>query len=590
VNLQGQEQVKCQFANCTAAECCNAVQWKYEPWSAWSRSQCRLDCGRKPMVESRAVACETVQNSTRVADEYCFGSKPETGRIKCKATHGCRDCASASCTMGYAPRFETPASCAGGENTCTLDECCYAAQWNISNDWSTECSKQCNLQFRFERRTVRCILPETGNATDETHCLGPKPKTVRSCPSTGPCPVCESIPCGDGLVSRSPGPDTCLTSPCTADECCERVSWRAGDWPPPDGVKCPTGCGRPALMEEREVTCATQDTNTTVDDALCSGVKPPTTRQRCSATADCESCGQADCRAGYSPKIPLPECGADGKPSCTVVECCHVAFWSYDAWDPAPVCPEVCGQSERHEEREVRCMELDSQKVVSDIYCWGSKPSTARVKCPATAPCAWCSSFECKTGSFAKMPAPKCQGAECTAEDCCSAVQWVYEDWPNKSQPCSTACGTAADEEVREVICREVSSSRQVSDNLCAGEKPATQHMHCQPTAACGLCDDYICKVGWVAKDPSRMPPVCSSSTCAPSECCHRANWVFFEWAIKVPPCDNQCGLPEQRERRSVSCQDMITGKVVSPFRCSAEKPPTSRVLCEATAACDSIM
>ncbi|CAJ1362764.1 unnamed protein product [Effrenium voratum] len=169
-------------------------------------------------------------------------------------------------------------------------------------------------------------------------------------------------------------------------------------------------------------------------------------------------------------------------------------------------------------------------------------------------------------------------------------------------------CGAGELVEERAVVCNDLTSGKQVSDDSCAGDKPEGKRMLCPAAKPCEATTTMVttvqppmattstlgpplaesrvscCPTGYVALKGNALPSTCSSS-CEVKKCCSMVNWVYLEWD-DTQACHSSCGLPEQKQHRSVTCQAISTGEVVSDDLCLGVLPARERSLCPATPAC----
>jgi|EP01047_Picozoa_sp_COSAG01_P054750 hypothetical protein len=266
----------------------------------------------------------------------------------------------------------------------------------------------------------------------------------------------------------------------------------------------------------------------------------------------------------------------DSTPPCTY-------SWVAENFQP---CPTECGQPASTLNRDVTCKSEGGNLAPNEGSCVEQKPAATH-ECPATTPCpaqityAWeaplfapclsdcgqpasqlsrlvrCmatdaagSTVVSESEAVCTTPKPPTEQA-CAATAPCPAAHWK----PDRDfSPCSTACGTAASTQERQVQC--IGANGQPTDpTACTDSKPETSRV-CPATPPCA-------------------PPAAS---------------LAFSWSVKThfPPCPPQCGLPASTQTRTVVCQGSDNVQVpvgTEHSTCTGVKPPTTRQ-CAATAPC----
>lgn len=149
------------------------------------------------------------------------------------------------------------------------------------------------------------------------------------------------------------------------------------------------------------------------------------------------------------------------------------------------------------------------------------------------------------------------------------------------------------------MLCKDLASGRKLLESNCTGSKPETTRILCPATAPCQLATSTsttttttlssltCCPKGFTLKSPSELPLSCRQGTCEVETCCSMAKWVYDDWD-ETPECDQSCGLAEQIQERSVSCQAIYGGELLNDALCSGAAPSRQRSLCPATEPCAS--
>ena len=128
-------------------------------------------------------------------------------------------------------------------------------------------------------------------------------------------------------------------------------------------------------------------------------------------------------------------------------------------WEPRTwsICSVSCGGGVQS--RVVDCINSQTNQIVGDSFCSGSKPSTSR---------------SCNTQS--------CSSTE--------SYSWITGSYGS----CSVSCGGGT--QSRSVSCRNDQTGAIVSDSFCSGSKPSTSRS-CN-TQSCivgsGSCSEYMCE------------------------------------------------------------------------------------------------
>ncbi|CAE7819654.1 unnamed protein product [Symbiodinium sp. CCMP2592] len=330
--------------------------------------------------------------------------------------------------------------------------------------------------------------------------------------------VCSAVDCPVGTAVKFPA-RICDGMTCAEAVCCGPTEWKMQSWP--KTPSCSNECGEPEQIVNRSVTCE-DSAGHVVEDGLCAGKKPASSKVACAATPVCPEWI-------YSP-------------------------WDNKTWD----CSERdCGQGQLTQERPVNCTNPKTLEVVADDLCKGPKPETSRILCPATPLCVTtsttstststttsttvtstttstvttttststttlvtCDVVTCPKGSVPKPlvnRTAECDGGVCEAEDCCDLASWVYKSW-DETKECGHTCGLKSIVESRSVTCQVKATGEDVSRATCQQEEPASKRVLCEATAACDGCGSIWCGGDSV---PLTDPPDCGSS-CTRELCCKK--------------------------------------------------------------------
>ena len=366
---------------------------------------------------------------------------------------------------------------------CPATAACAAHEWRAPT--FLPCDAECGRSSYTRTRQVHCVELEPGDTlaharvVEDANCAGTlRPSQTRECPAT----------------------DACLS-----------YTWQAEPFP-----DCPQECGSVALVQFREVICASE--GRAVNATLCaSGSDPPPNAVRtCAASAPCidysweapgdfdtcpEDCGvqamvqtrEVVCLAMAGTVeaeiVENAECDIAEKPeserTCKATEACVVWQWTAEDW---PLCPTECGQEPTLQQRAVTCEGSDGTvfgagTAEAESHCpEANTPPAARRACPGTTPCV--------------------------------TYDWVVEN-PGIAFPpaCPTDCGLNASMATREVYCGG-SDGSVVDDGNCTSnevdggsEKPLSQHA-CPATDACVT-------FSWLVEPPTF--PACKT-TCGQAE------------------------------------------------------------------------
>ena len=294
-----------------------------------------------------------------------------------------------------------------------------------------------------------------------------------------------------------------------------------------------------------------------MDASFCAALEAPEATQSCAESLGCawsvEDWGACSSSCGDGTQTrPVTCSGADGavddsycggaKPTdnqfCSDTSACG---WDVSDWG---ACSTACGDG--NQSRDVTCSGPDG--VVSDSLCGADKPEGTQV-CQDTSACDWlvgdfgACSTTCGEGSQSRPvvctgPSGDVSDALCatekpaTAQGCSSAqgCSWSVGDWAG----CSTSCGDGS--QTRSVVCS--GPDGQVSEDFCSAGKPADSQ-GCTETVACA--------------------------------------WSTGGWSA----CDNTCGSGYQS--RTVECVGPNGG--VNESYCTSAKPDVSQT-CTGSTSC----
>jgi len=615
---------RCEFFTCNASSvlkpgaktrwgfsqeiCCERppeIQWKADEWPP---AVCSKECGLHEVHETRKVLCWDAANLAEVDVALCSALKqPSQTRVRCPATASCGTCKATSCPEGHVAKLQPPSSCAGpctaaeccdrlcsaedcpvGHSpkspaptctNCTVATCCDPTRWSFE-EWKqrNECDSSCGQPEVIQHRSVLCKaypVEDAGQMVRNDLCEGPMPATSRvQCPAT---------------------------AACVADV----VDWVYSEWK--YTVDCSQReCGMRELTEDREVQCKDKS-GKFLPDTRCPGVKPSTHRVICPATPACKETTTTSTTSTTSatsttsttstmsiattpPLTPVPTTPV------STTEPAKVGSWVAPAWSTPDCSKRCCGLGELKEERAVQCMDCNG-RLLPDCSCAGPKPATATVLCPATSPCG----SPLAPASTTPVPTTTATtAAPSTTVQAGPSPVWVYTAWMTDRTNChARRCGEGALVQERPVLCKDLASGRKLLESNCTGSKPETTRILCPATAPCQLATSTsttttttlssltCCPKGFTLKSPSELPLSCRQGTCEVETCCSMAKWVYDDWD-ETPECDQSCGLAEQIQERSVSCQAIYGGELLNDALCSGAAPSRQRSLCPATEPCAS--
>ncbi|CAK9096663.1 unnamed protein product [Durusdinium trenchii] len=601
---------RCQFFTCNSttvlkpnakllhgfsqAQCCEAmpqVHWRAEEWP---NVNCPTECGLQTMTQTRRVVCWDVANQVEAEESLCTSTKPSSFRVSCPATPSCRSCQATKCPNGFTAKADAPEICTGatclpeeccnrvcsvgdcpagwvlkanatcGSATCTRGDCCSVTQWSF-NEWTdVMCDSSCGQPEQIETRLVRCrvegmVQGDVSFVRDDA-CVAPKPVTSRvRCPATAPCAVTTT--------SKPPAPTA-------------TPHWAYPEWPPHDIDCAARGCGMRELAETRGVQCEGAEA-APLPQSRCTGLKPLERRVICPATPPCETSAAAPATT-LAPTTTLAPMTTSATLPAT--EAAKVGSWVAPAWSTPDCARRCCGLGELTEERSVLCMDCNG-RLLPECSCSGPKPATSTVLCARTSPCG-----AATVPAVAPTVVPT-TAAPVTTQAGPSPV-WAYVEWTVDSTNCSArSCGLGAVVQERAVLCNDLVTGQQLADSSCLGLKPPTKRTICPATAPCvkvEITDAWTCcPRGYALKKPEDLPTTCQQGSCEVESCCSMVSWVNLDWD-ETQACSQSCGLPQQMQERSVTCQAMYSGEVVSKELCPSEAPAAQRVLCPATDPCET--
>eukprot|EP00913_Durusdinium_trenchii_P029236 g27405.t1 len=186
-------------------------------------------------------------------------------------------------------------------------------------------------------------------------------------------------------------------------------------------------------------------------------------------------------------------------------------------------------------------------------------PATSTVLCARTSPCG-----AATVPAVAPTVVPT-TAAPVTTQAGPSPV-WAYVEWTVDSTNCSArSCGLGAVVQERAVLCNDLVTGQQLADSSCLGLKPPTKRTICPATAPCvkvEITDAWTCcPRGYALKKPEDLPTTCQQGSCEVESCCSMVSWVNLDWD-ETQACSQSCGLPQQMQERSVTCQAMYSGEV----------------------------
>jgi hypothetical protein len=262
-------------------------------------------------------------------------------------------------------------------------------------------------------------------------------------------------------------------------------------------------------------------------------------------------------------------------------------------------CPSACGGAQT---RAVPCVNIQTNAVVADANCTGTKPDVNRTcagVCPQPAPATVVNDTLPACGpAYSWVLDPNCPSAACVGGTCsitngawsaCSAVTCGTDGTQNRSVT-STVATTG--NKTCSYVCQNNSTSAIVADGNCAsaGAKPSNQVTSCNPTCTSGTESQACtgpCACTWTC-DPWAPNPV-------------DGTWVPDTWGA----CSSTCGAGGT-QTRTVNCNTspvtqtrncmMVndgtctvsaspsTSQSATPSGCATASPATSQACTSGTA------
>lgn len=573
--------------------CCHLppkAQWKADDWP---KAVCSTECGLHEVYETRKVVCWDAANQAEMDEELCGGlAKPSLKRLRCAATSSCRTCQAKTCPAKYVAKVHPPSTCKGLKCTveeccnrrcsaedcpvgyglkspapmctsvhnCTVNGCCGPTRW-IYEKWSdATCDKSCGLPEVIESRSVHCAVYPLKDSVAKEQCKGSMPATSRvQCPATTPCVTWVYPPWADETI---------------------------------DCAAAKRGCGLRELVEERPVECKDQRSQIILPDDKCTGIKPSSRRVICPSTPECK---ETETLTTTLASTAVTTAVTTAAPA-TSMQAAKVGSWVAPAWSKPDCSQRCCGLGELKEERAVLCMDCNGQ-LLPECSCAGPKPLTSTVLCPATSPCGspLATTALATTSTMSTTAAPTTTAPVTTTTQAAPSPVWVYTAWMTDKSNCEArSCGQGALMQERPVVCQDLASGVKLMDSKCSGSKPPTTRVLCPATAACSVVSSTTtttaacCPRGYSLKPPEELPLSCKQGSCEVQNCCSPVSWFHEEWD-ETQECNASCGLPEQLQERSVTCQATDGGEVSKDAECRGVRMPArQRTLCPATQPCTS--
>ncbi|GMH72250.1 hypothetical protein TrST_g2227 [Triparma strigata] len=563
-------------ADCASGECCDTTTCKFH--------KVTTRCGTDDLKHCDNGVCSTTQCST-YGLEYCGPWTDNDCKIKCVYGGTCQTLDGYTPVgLNYAPDDSQCLTQAGASGTCSSGGC-VASSSGVTYDWVegswSSCSVTCGAGT--QSRSVVCKDSNGNAASSASLCTNSKPPTSQACTQ----PACPTYAwksedemiysqcthdCDGGTQSRIG--DACVSStgstvsdtlcssyatntepratrPCGTEAC--PIIWDFGSW-----GACSRACG--TGTQTRTVSCKkTRDSVTTVvDDSLCSGTKPDTSKdcntQVCS-TYEWLTSNWGGCNTGKQDPFTGASCGsgtqdrvvtciqtndndkvvddsfcAAAKPgtsqSCQLSDCPGSEAGDYRGWvySDYGACSVSCGDGIQY--RELYCLKdyldesdqsrkqledgelagLDASRILSQNECTMAKPRLSR---------------------------------ECS-NDPCPEYDFVASAW----SACSQECGVGT--KTRTVACYNVATASTptlVADSLCLGVN---------------LVKPYLEQSCYVKS---------CSSTCGPDSTPCSGFWAVSQWSS----CDKPCGYGFKS--RTVSCLKTSNGRQTNDRNCYGNRP-----------------
>eukprot|EP00434_Breviolum_minutum_P011393 symbB.v1.2.010052.t3/scaffold636.1/size252712/7 len=240
---------------------------------------------------------------------------------------------------------------------------------------------------------------------------------------------------------------------------------------------------------------------------------------------------------------------------------------------------------------------MDPKALLKMLDARGPKPLTSTVLCPATSPCGspLATTALATTSTMSTTAAPTSTAPVTTTTQASPSPVWVYTAWMTDKSNCEArSCGQGALMQERPVVCQDLASGVKLMDSKCSGSKPPTTRVLCPATAACSVVSSTTtttaacCPKGYSLKPPEELPLSCKQGSCEVQNCCSPVSWFHEDWD-ETQECNASCGLPEQLQERSVTCQATDGGEVSKDEECRGVRMPArQRTLCPATQPCTS--
>jgi hypothetical protein len=431
---------------CSATPACTVVSYVYVVESTFQL--CPTQCGAAPSTVTRSVVCRG-SDGTAVADGVCdaAGAVKPPAEASCAATQACvvfywnkafemfNDCPSA-CGAGASTQTrrvpcvtqsvdattqetittivdDALCSNAGARDdsrTCAATRAC-AVYYTIAATPFPACPDDCGLSVSQQTRAVFCVTdavvgdPSSQVRVDDTLCADLPPAArddTRACPSTTPCVFFAWTPVGP-----------------FAD--------------------CPTECGLPDSVIQRDVICGGSD-GSVVGDSVCVDAAGD--------TSDAER-----------DALRFKTCTS---PPCVSFE------WRIQAAFPS--CPSACGISQfSYVYRPLVCVRVDATDAA------GAGVAVADAECAALA-----AGDGADAPVYVEQNGGTVERKTCEPTPACAIFTW---DKSAPFQRCDAVCGAVDVVVSRRVPCID-STGVQVPDVNCAGNGPK------EDTLTCAACVD----------------------------------------------------------------------------------------------------
>ena len=463
----------------TRSFCYTEQGCRYE-WREGDWSDCSTVCGEGE--RTRQISCVLTNNDTMVDNSHCHEATPET-RSFCYTEQGCHyewregDWSDCSTVCGEGERTRQ-ISCVLTNNDTMVDNShcheatpetrsfCYTEQgchyeWR-EGDWS-DCSTVCGEGERT--RQISCVLTNNNTIVDGSRCSSSAaPESTAVCSTEQGCRYewregewsdCSTV-CGEGERTRQ---ISCVLtnnntivdhSHCSSETTPESMTlcytergchyeWTVGSW-----NECSTVCGEGERT--RQISCVLTNNDTTVDNSHCHEATPET------------------------------------RSFCYTEQGCHYE-WREGSWSE---CSVVCGEGERT--RQISCVLTNNDTTVEPTFCSTSGTPDTTARCSEECRFEWsvgewgrCEGDSCEEGrksrevgcvllnnnsvvsdGYCNPEARPADSASCQPEEC--RYRWRVGAWGR----CSVGCGEGV--RVREVFCELVNGEggpRRVERDHC---------------------------------------------------------------------------------------------------------------------------